>query len=176
MINNKGTTNGGERRNSGPKPKVNATTFDVVELPETAAEKAAGIPTPAWMKRKQMEGRAELAAEELKQRIDAWLIERDVRRHVPDHMIEMFAMALARYIQTEEEVSKYGFLAAHPTTKAPMTSPYVTMSIEYGKQVQATWWQIYQTIKDATAAEGEPMMMASPANDLIDLLKRKKQA
>lgn len=176
MLNNKGTTNGGTRRGAGEKPKKNVTQLKVVELPECAIEQAKKKPTPEWMRRKQMDGRAKLQAEEIKQKIDAWMIERAVRQFVPDHLVEMYAMALARYIQTEEEISKTGFLAKHPTTGAPMTSPYVSMSIEYSKQTQSIWWQIYQTIKDATAASETPVLMAAPTNSLMDLLKAKQEA
>jgi hypothetical protein len=175
MINSKGTTNGGPRRNSGEKKK-NGLPFRIIEAPETAAEQAKKKPTPDYMRRQQMDGQAKLKAEEIKQKIDAWLIERGVRQHVPDHLVEMYAMALARYIQTEEEVSKTGFLAKHPTTGAPMTSPYVTMSIEYSKQVQGNWWQIYTTIKEATAGDEKPQELAAPTNSLMDLLAAKRNA
>lgn len=174
-MNSKGTNNGGTRRGSGPKPKK-AAIFKIVTSEEAAAEEAKKKPTAAYLRRQQLEGRADLQAEEIKLRIDAWLIERGVRQYVPDHLIEMYCMALARYIQTEEEVSKTGFLARHPTTGAPMTSPYVTMSIEYSKQVQAHWWQIYQTIKDATEADAEQQVLAAPTNSLLDLLAAKKNA
>ena len=174
-MNSKGNDRGGARSGTGPKPRIGAK-FKVVETPETAAEQAKRKPTPDYMRRKQLEGRADLQAEEIKQKIDAWLIARGVRDHVPDHLVEMYAMALARYIQTEEEVSKTGFLAKHPTTGAPMTSPYVSMSIEYSKQVQAYWWQIYQTIKDATANDEEPQVLTAPTNSLMDLLAAKKNA
>lgn len=174
-MNSKGTDRGGARRGTGPKPKK-AAAFEVIEAPEAAAEQANQKEAPAWMKRRQLEGRTELSAEEIQHRIDAWLIERGVRQFVPDHLVEMYAMALARYIQTEEEVSKTGFLAKHPTTGAPMTSPYVTMSIEYSKQVQAHWWQIYQTIKDATAGDENPQVLAAPTISLMELLAAKRNA
>lgn len=174
-MNSKGTNHGGKRRGSGQKPK-NATAFRVIEAPETAAEQAEKKESPDYMRRKQLDGRAELLADEIRKKIDAWLIERGVRQHVPDHLVEMYAMALGRYIQTEEEVSKTGFLAKHPTTGAPMTSPYVSMSIEYSKQVQGHWWQIYQTIRDATAADEQPQVLASPTNSLMDLLAAKRNA
>ena len=174
-MNTKGTNHGGDRIGSG-RPKRSGLPFQIIEAPETAAEQAKRKPTPDYMRRQQMDGRAKLQAEEIKQKIDAWLIERGVRQHVPDHLVEMYAMALARYIQTEEEVSKTGFLAKHPTTGAPMTSPYVTMSIEYSKQVQGNWWQIYTTIKEATAGDEKPQELAAPTNSLMDLLAAKRNA
>ena len=122
-------------------------------------------------------GRSKLIATEIREAIDTWLIEKNVRQYVPDHLVENYSMALARYIQTEDEVSKTGFLAKHPTTGAPITSPYVTMSLEYQKQVQQIWWQIYQMIKDATAKTQEkPTVMQNPVNSLIGLLQQKKEA
>lgn len=174
-MNSKGNDRGGARQGSGPKVKKGVA-FKIVSTQEAAAEAAAKKPTPDYLRRRQLEGRADLQAEEIQHKIDAWLIERGVRQHVPDHLVEMYSMALARYIQTEEEVSKTGFLAKHPTTGAPMTSPYVTMSIEYSKQVQAHWWQIYTTIKDATAGDENPQVLAAPTNSLMDLLAAKKNA
>lgn len=173
-MNSKGTNRGGPRLGAGEKKK-NGVPFKVVEPPEAAAEQAKQKPAPAWMKRRQLEGRAALTAEEIQRKIDAWLIERAVRQYVPDHLVEMYSMALARYIQTEEEISKTGFLAKHPTTGAPMTSPYVSMSIEYAKQVQANWWQIYQTIRDNTQDREEPVVLTAPTNSLMDLLAAKKK-
>ena len=173
-MNSKGTEHGGARQGAGRKPQK-AAAFEVIEAPEAAAEQANQKPAPAWMKRRQLDGRAELSAEEIQHRIDAWMIERGVRQYVPDHLVEMYAMALGRYIQTEEEISKTGFLAKHPTTGAPMASPYVSMSIEYAKQVQANWWQIYQTIRDNTQDREEPVVLAAPTNSLMDLLAAKKK-
>jgi ribosomal protein S3AE len=57
-------------------------------------------------------------------------------------------MTVARWIQCEEAISEYGFIAKHPTTNAAIASPYVSMSQNYMKQVNQLWYQIYQIVKE----------------------------
>lgn len=78
-------------------------------------------------------------------------------------------MSVARWIQAEEAVSKFGFLARHPTTKAAIASPYISMAQTYMKQVNTTWYQIFQVVKEnsMTAYEG-----GAPHEDKMELLLR----
>lgn len=54
---------------------------------------------------------------------------------VPAQLIEQYAMSVSRWIQCEEYITEFGFLAKHPTTGNAMPSPYVAMSQTYMKQV-----------------------------------------
>lgn len=121
----------------------------------------------------QRAGDAELQAAQIYAEISAWLALHHFREYTPEHALQMYSMALARWIQAEEAVSRTGFLAKHPTTGAPMTSPYVTMSLEYQRQAQNAWWTIYNMIKDATDGKAK---VEEPSNSLLDLLKQKKEA
>ena len=158
-----GQNRGGRRVGSGRRSEP-ATPFEVVEgiTEETRPE------IPEYMIANQRTG--ELFAAAAYQRITSWLSSRGVLDFVPDHALQQYAMALGRWIQTENEVSRTGFLAAHPTTKAPITSPFVSMSIEYSRQAQASWWTIYQMIKDSTGGKIKP---EDPTNSLIELLRKK---
>ena len=75
-------------------------------------------------------------------------------------------MSVARWIQCEEAVSEFGFLAKKPTGTV-MSSPYVTMGREYMKQANAAWYQIFQIVKEnCTVDLGE----RSPQDDVMERL------
>ena len=76
-------------------------------------------------------------------------------------------MSVSRWIQCEEAISEYGFLAKHPTTGNAMQSPYVAMGQNYMKQVNQAWFQIYQIVRE-NAASG--LSGASPQDDLMERL------
>ena len=81
--------------------------------------------------------------------------------------IEQYAMSVSRWIQCEQCISEYGFLAKHPTTGNAIASPYVSMSRDYMKQVNAAWYQIYQVVRDNCSVEWGG---ASPQDDLMERL------
>ena len=96
--------------------------------------------------------------------IDAAAIAQAVLEYT--QLIEQYAMSVSRWVQCETCISEYGFLAKHPTTGAAITSPYVTMSQNYLKQVNQCWYQIYQIVREnCSAAYG-----ASPQDDLLERL------
>ena len=76
-------------------------------------------------------------------------------------------MSAARWIQCEEAVTEYGFLAKHPTTGNAMQSPYVAMGQNYMSQTNRLWVEIFQIVKENCAGEytGE-----SPQDDLMERL------
>ena len=55
---------------------------------------------------------------------------------------------VARWIQCEDAISEFGFLAKHPTTGAAITSPYVAMSTNYMKQINQQWAVIFSIVKE----------------------------
>ena len=57
-------------------------------------------------------------------------------------------MSVARWIQCEMAISQFGFLAKHPTTGAAIPSPYVAMSHAFMKQINQSWYHIYQIVKE----------------------------
>lgn len=62
-------------------------------------------------------------------------------------------MDVARWFQCQRAISQFGFLAKHPTTGAAIASPYVAMSREFSKQMNANWYQIYQVVRDNCSVE-----------------------
>jgi hypothetical protein len=90
---------------------------------------------------------------------------------VNNQLIEQYAMSVARWIQCEEAISEFGYLAKHPTTGNAIASPYVSMSRDYKKQVNADWFQIYQIVRENCSVEYDG---ASPQDDLMERLLRAK--
>ena len=76
-------------------------------------------------------------------------------------------MSAARWIQCEEAITEYGFLAKHPTTGNAIASPYVTMANSFKCQTRADWAEIFQIVKENCAAgySGD-----NPQDDLMERL------
>ena len=170
-----GTLRGGQRVGAGRKPnalvdKVNAgMEAMVMDLPDPDPLVGEDMPpVKEYMKSEQQIG-IPLCAEEVFKDTWNWLKERGCEKLVNTNLIEQYAMSVARWIQAEEAVSKFGFLARHPTTKAAIASPYISMAQTYMKQVNTTWYQIFQVVKEnsMTAYEG-----GAPHEDKMELLLR----
>ena len=83
-------------------------------------------------------------------------------------------MSVSRWIQCEEAVSEFGFLAKHPTTGNAMQSPYVAMSQNYMKQTNQLWFQIYQIVRDNGNADIEELDEQDIMMEALLKQKRKK--
>lgn len=154
-----GTSRGGQRVGSGRKPKAlsekinQGSQADVLSFPEPKEFKGEDIPPiKEFLKATQKSG-VNLCAEEVFKSTFLWLKERGCDRYVNTQLIEQYAMSVSRWVQCETMISDYGFLGKHPTTGAAITSPYVTMSQTYLKQVNQCWYQIYQIVKDNCSVE-----------------------
>ena len=77
-----------------------------------------------------------------------WLRERSCDQLVKKELIEQYALYIARWIQCEEGVNTFGLLAKHPTTNLPIASPYVSMGVNFLKQANIIWLQIWQVVKE----------------------------
>lgn len=176
-----GTRRGGARVGAGRKKKaltdriVEGGTGEVLSFPEimTDLEGEETPPVKDYLKASQKSG-VNLCAEDVFRSTYLWLKERGCERFVNTQLIEQYAMSVSRWIQCETMISEYGFLGKHPTTGAAITSPYVTMSQTYIKQVNQCWYQIYQIVKDNCSVEYHK---ASPHDDLMEhLLSSKKKS
>ena len=173
-----GTARGGSRVGAGRKPKALADKVadgrkaKVLDLPEAAEFTGADVPhVEEYMKAKQSSG-IELCAKDVFESTYVWLKERGCEQLVNTQLINQYAMSVARWVQCEQCISEYGFLAKHPTTGAAITSPYVTMSQNYLKQVNQCWFQIFQVVKEnsLSAYAGE-----NPHDDLMEYLLSPKK-
>jgi len=177
-----GTARGGARPGSGRKPKALSEKIEagnpggrqltVLEFPDEADLKGADMPAPKeYMKAKQKTGK-DLCAEEVFRDTWKWLKERGCEKVVNTQLIEQYAMMVSRWIQCEECISEYGFLAKHPTTGNAIASPYVAMSQQYMKQVNQTWYQIFQIVKENCTVDYNG---ASPQDDVMERLLRARK-
>jgi len=168
-----GTSRGGSRAGAGRKPKALSDKINqgagamVLAFPEPAEFKGEDVPpVKAFLKASQKSG-VDLCAEDVFRSTYLWLKERGCERFVNTQLIEQYAMSVSRWVQCETMISEYGFLGRHPTTGAATISPYCTLSQNYLKQVNATWFQIYQIVKDNCSVEYGG---ANPHDNLMERL------
>ena len=91
---------------------------------------------------------SELCADDVYRQTTAWLKAKGCENVVSAQIVEQYAMSVARWVHLEQMISKYGYIAKHPTTGAPMQSPYVTMAQGYLKQAAALRDEILMLVKD----------------------------
>lgn len=171
-----GTMRGGARPNTGPKKKALADRIvegkasvedGTVVLPEPVEIEGVDMPPiKEFLKAKQKNGK-DMCAEEVYKSTYLWLKKRRCEKLVSTQLLEQYAMSVSRWVQCEEAISEFGFLAKHPTTGNAMQSPYVAMSQNYMKQVNQIWFQIYQVVKDNCSTD---ISGANPQDDLMERL------
>lgn len=169
---------GGARIGAGRKKKALADNLadgnpgkrklTVLDFTNSAAElEGVVMPKPkAYLAEKQKNGK-DLMAVEVYTETWNWLNERNCASLIPQQIIEQYAMAISRWIQCEECITEYGFLAKHPTTGNAIPSPYVAMSQAFGKQANNLWYQIYQVVKENCSVE---FRGATPHDDMMERL------
>lgn len=174
-----GTNRGGARPGAGRKPKAisekiasgnpGGRKLTVVDFGDEAINLNGSEMPPVkdYLKAKQKDGSV-TCAEEIYRETWEWLRERKCDHLVTIQQIEQYAMSVARWIQCEEAVSEFGFLAKKPTGTV-FSSPYVTMGREYMKQANAAWYQIYQVVKENCTVD---LGGSSPQDDVMERLLR----
>lgn len=150
-----GTVRGGQRVGSGKKTTkrknvelLNTAFTDITDF--ATPDELEGVDVPPikeYLKSRQKNGK-DFYAEEIYMTTYLWLKKRMCENLVSRQLIEQYAMSVSRWIQCEEAISEFGFLAKHPTTGNAIGSPYVQMSQAYMKQITQVWYHIYQIVKD----------------------------
>ena len=177
-----GTNRGGARVGAGAKKKpladkiaegnLGGRKLTVMEFSDTADLEGQEMPEPNKMLEAiQKDGKA-LVAGEIYKATWQWLDKRGCAALVSPQLLERYAMSVARWIQCEEAISEYGFLAKHPTTGNAISSPFVAMSQQYMKQVNQTWFQIFQVVKENCASEWHG---PTPQDDVMERLLRSRK-
>ena len=172
-----GTNRGGARVGAGAKKKPLADKIaegnpggrklTVIEFNDTADLKGLEMPEPIKMLEAiQKDGKA-LVAGEIFRSTWQWLNERGCATLVSPQLLERYAMSVARWIQCEEAVTEYGFLAKHPTTGNAIQSPYVAMGQNYMSQTNRLWMEIFQIVKENCTGEYSG---ANPQDDVMERL------
>lgn len=172
-----GTIRGGARVGAGAKKKPLADKImegnpggrklTVIEFNNTADLKGLAMPEPNKMLEAiQKDGKALIAGEIFKNTWK-WLNDRNCAALVSPQLLERYAMSVARWIQCEEAVTEYGFLAKHPTTGNAIQSPYVAMGQNYMSQTNRLWMEIFQIVKENSVGEYSG---ANPQDDVMERL------
>ena len=165
-----GTNRGGRRVRAGDKPDALADkiargkTAQVMDLPITELDgtdefgplpdlPGADMPHPSSYLSAKPLGADIIFSETIR-----WLKERGCDRLVNPRLVESYSEAFARYIQCSEAMSKFGLLGKHPTTNAPIASPFVQMALSFQKQANLLWYEIFDVVKQnsTTPYEGNP--------------------
>lgn len=123
-------------------------------LPRKKGEEIKAVEMPPikeYLKEIQRDG-SELGADEVLKDTLKWLDSRGMKNAVSMQMVEQYAFSVARWIHLERLISKYGYIAKHPTTGAPIQSPYVVMAQSYMKQVIAIRSEINLRLKESRPA------------------------
>ena len=169
---------GGARIGAGRKKKALADNIadgnpgkrklTVLDFTDNAADlEGQQMPPPkAFLAARQKNGK-DLLAVQVYEETWRWLAERECARLVPAQILEHYAMAISRWIQCEECITEYGFLAKHPTTGNAIPSPYVSMSQSFSKQANNLWYQIYQVVRENCSVEYKG---ATPHDDMMERL------
>lgn len=172
-----GTNRGGARVGSGAKKKPLADKITdgnpggrkltVMEFNNTANLEGQEMPEPNKMLEAiQKDGKA-LVAGEIFKNTWKWLNERGCSTLVSPQLLERYSMSVARWIQCEEAVTEYGFLAKHPTTGNAIQSPYVAMGQNYMAQTNRLWTEIFQIVKENSVGEYKGI---NPQDDVMERL------
>lgn len=103
-------------------------------------------PIKEYLKGIQRDG-SKLGAEEVLKETLEWLELRGAKSAVSIQLVEQYAFSVARWAHLEQLISKYGYIAKHPTTGAPIQSPYVAMAQVYMKQIIALRDEINNQLK-----------------------------
>ena len=154
-----GTNHGGARIGAGrprksKKDKVLEGDLKTVES-QCDNSKAKVKPPKKYLSAKQQDG-GKLCGKRIYKETQEWIAAHGCRSFVPAQLVEEYAMTIARRIQCEDFLSKYGLIAKHPTTGEPTASPFVKMSVEYSKLASQQWGQIYAIVRDnATGFSGD---------------------
>ena len=144
--------------NPGKRP------LKLLDLPKL---EGAEVPPPREYLAARQYGGKDLYVVEIYTDAWAWLKKHKCEAAVSAQVLERYAMSAARWIQCEEAISEFGFLAKHPTTGAPIQSPFVAMSQSFMKQTNSQWAQIYQVVREHCSTVFEER---SPQDNVMEAL------
>lgn len=172
-----GTNRGGARVGAGAKKKALADkitegnpggrVLTVMEFKPSVNLKGSSMPKPNKMLEAVQKDGRKLVASEIYEITWQWLNERGCADFVSPQLLERYAMSVARWIQCEEAITEYGFLAKHPTTGNAIQSPYVAISQNYMNQTNRLWVEIFQIVKENSVGKYSG---ANPEDDVMERL------
>lgn len=172
-----GSNRGGSRVGAGRKRKPlyeklgdgnpGKRKLEVLEFTNAPDLQGQEMPPPREMLSAIQKDGKTLEASEIYEETWKWLDERNCAHLIMPQLLERYAMSAARWMQCEEAVTEFGFLAKHPTTGNAMQSPYVAMSQNFMSQTNRLWLEMYQIIRENSSTE---FTGANPQDDLMERL------
>lgn len=175
---------GGKRVGAGRKKKPNLEkiengnpghrpikTIEVAEIEPVEIDAIDMPPVKDYLTAQQRDGK-NLEAGEIYKDVWLWLKSLKCEKLVYKNLIEQYAMSVARWIQCQEAITKYGLIAKHPTTGNPIQSPYVVMEQSYAKQITLLWLQIFQIVKENCTVDYRG---PNPNDDIMERLLRSRE-
>ena len=168
-----GTLRGGARIGAGQKkkPLVDKILDGQIEgevLPApNYLEVDEEIPPPKdYLSALQKDGE-KLYSEQIYKETWQWLKAHGCENLIPQNLLEQYAQVSGRYIYCENLMSRHGLLARHPTTGEAMASPFCRMALDFLKQSQNLWYQIFNVVKEHSAVDYSG---ANPQNNTMEKL------
>jgi len=131
--------------------------------------KGEDVPEPGSYLLMQTKGASKNNAKQIYAKAWTWLQERGCDVLITPNQVQQYAMSVARWMQAEEAIHTFGFLAKHPTTGAPISSPYVKIAQDFMKQSTNLWLQIYGVIKE-NCIEYANMNNANANEDMMEMI------
>ena len=173
-----GTNRGGARPGAGRKPKALAEKLAAgnpghrpLTVIEAGNMEGVDMPPPAeYLSAEQRDGKP-LGADKIYIKVYSWLKSVNCEKLVSPNMVEQYAICVARWVQCEEAITKLGFIGKHPTSQAPIQSPFVSMSHAYMKQANVIWADISQVVKENCSVE---VKYGNPQDDMMEALLRRR--
>lgn len=143
--------------------------LEILDIPEI---KGVEMPKPNELLSAQQRDGSVLQAASIYEETWQWLKSVGCSAKVSTQLLERYAMASARWIQCEEMTNKLGMLSVHPTTKAPIPSPFINIGINYMNQAMRLWNEIFQIVKENCSTDYDA---PTPQTDLMERLLRARE-
>ena len=148
--------------------RIEAKPFDESEYSDIAGK---DMPPVSEYLRKMTKNTNENLAPEIYEKTWEWLRARKCEQFIKKELIEQYALYIARWVQCEEGINTYGLLAKHPTTGSPIASPYVSMGLNFLKQANNIWGQIFQVVRENSSIAVDGI---NPADEVMARLLKGK--
>ena len=92
-------------------------------------------------------------AEEIWNQVVDWLETTGCVHLIPPDYIAEYTLLKVRWLEAEARTDVTGFLARHPVTQQPITSPFIKAGIEYLKAADVAWQRIWKIVAQNSETE-----------------------
>lgn len=111
----------------------------------------ADMPKPDEFLLARQKNGVSFKAEEIYKDMWQWVCSMGCEKQINKQLVEQYAVDRARWIQCQEALSQYGFIAKHPTTGHPTHSPFVAIGTQFEKSMNTAYFLIEKTIRENNA-------------------------